>query len=516
MELEQDGRHVPDYIEGYGEVNRFQGAFKNIGVGLHSLQPRRSFSLRPGQNKQLASIDEVLDRVELRDGMTLSFHHHLRNGDYVLNLVMEAVAKRGVRDLTVAVSSIFPIHEPLVELMSTGVVTGLATNYMSGPVAKAVSQGLLAKPAVMMTHGGRPRAIESGKLHIDIAFIAAPCADSYGNCNGVHGKSACGSLGYALPDAQYADVVVAVTDYLAPYPAKRIEITQTMVDYVVEVSSIGDPQGIVSGTTRITRDPVGLAIANKAAQVIQASGLLKDGFSFQTGAGGTSLAVAAELKTMMMEAGIRGSFAAGGITGYLVDMLEEGLFHNLMDVQCFDLRAVESYRDNPRHLPMDVSMYANPFSKGTVVNQLDVMILGATEIDTKFNVNVTTGSDGIIMGGSGGHSDTAAGAKLAIVVTQLVRARMPIVRRQVTTITTPGETVDVLVTDYGIAVNSNRPDLVEVLTRSGLEVVNIEELLELAESMTGIPDEMSYSDSIVAVVEYRDGTVIDVVRRINL
>lgn len=506
-------RPLPEFIEGYGEVRAFEGAFANVGVRAHGHRPRVSRSVRPGQSKLLASIDEALERAGLKDGMTLSFHHHLRNGDYVLNLVMAAVAQRGVRGLTLAVSSIFPVHEPLVALMDAGVVTGLATNYMSGPVAKAVSQGRLKTPAVMMTHGGRPRAIESGDLKIDIAFIAAPCADAYGNCNGVHGKSACGALGYAVADAQYAEVVVAVTDDLVLYPAAPAEITQTMVDYVVEVPSIGDPQGIVSGTTRITRDPVGLAIAHKAAQVIEASGLLADGFSFQTGAGGTSLAVAAELKDRMKAAGIVGSFAAGGITGYLVDMLEEGLFRNLLDVQCFDLRAVQSYRDNPKHLPMDASMYANPFSKGTVVNQLDVMILGATEIDLDFNVNVTTGSDGAIMGGSGGHSDTAAGAKLAMVVTQLVKARLPIVRRYVTTITTPGETVDVLVTDHGIAVNPARQDLAEKLRAAGLEVVSIEALLALAESMTGIPDEITFEDDVVAVVEYRDGTVIDVVRK---
>jgi citrate lyase subunit alpha/citrate CoA-transferase len=398
--------------------------------------------------------------------------------------------------------------------MEKGVVTGLVTNYMSGPVARAVSQGKLKKPAVMMTHGGRPRAIESGDLAIDIAFIAAPCADPCGNLNGVSGKSACGALGYAVADAHFAKTVIAITDNLVPYPAYPVEISQIHVDYVVEVPSIGDPAGIVSGTTRITRDPVGLVIARKAAQVIQGSGLLKEGFSFQTGAGGTSLAVASELKGMMHQSGIKGSFAAGGVTGYLVEMLEEGLFNTLFDVQCFDLRAVESYRNNPRHLPMDASMYANPMVKGPVVNQLDVMILGATEIDLDFNVNVTTGSDGIIMGGSGGHSDTAAGARLAMVVTQLIKARLPIVKRQVTTITTPGETVDVLVTDLGIAVNPIRTDLIEKLNAAGIQTVSIQTLLETAERITGTPEEVVFGDEIVAVVEYRDGTVMDVVRKV--
>lgn len=507
------GRELPEYIEGYGPVKPYGGAFANTGMA-----PRQAVTVKavkPGEAKLLESIEAALDAAGIKDGMTLSFHHHLRNGDAVLNMVMKAVAARGIKDLTLAISSVFPTHAPLVDLMKSGVVTGLCTNYMSGSVAKAVSQGLLQKPAIMMTHGGRPRAIESGEMPIHIAFIAAPSADPYGNCNGVNGPSACGALGYAVADAQYADTVVVITDNLVPYPAAPIEISQLNVDYVVAVPSIGDPAGIVSGTTKITRDPVGLKIAKNAANVIKASGLLKDGLSFQTGAGGTSLAVATELQEMMRQGGITGSFAAGGVTGYIVDMLEEGLFNAILDVQCFDLRAVQSYRDNPKHMAMDASMYANPHNKGAVVNNLDVMILGAAEIDVDFNVNVTTGSDGMIMGGSGGHSDTAAGSKLTIIVTNLVKARLPIIKRKVMTVTTPGETVDVLVTERGIAVNPKRTDLIESLTQAGLPVMTIEALLALAEGMTGVPQEVPLGEDIVAVVQYRDGTVMDVVRKVN-
>jgi citrate lyase subunit alpha/citrate CoA-transferase len=116
--------------------------------------------------------------------------------------------------------------------MKRGVVTALDTNYLSGPVAKAISNGLLATPVVLRTHGGRARAIECGQLHIDVAFIAAPAADAYGNLNGVQGPAACGSLGYAFPDAEYADHVVAVTDYLVEYPLAPISIPQCRVDYV--------------------------------------------------------------------------------------------------------------------------------------------------------------------------------------------------------------------------------------------------------------------------------------------
>ena len=170
---------------------------------------------------------------------------------------------------------------------------------------------------------------------------------------------------------------------------------------------------------------------------------MKDGFSFQTGAGGVSLAVAAAVKDVMVQRSVRGSFASGGITGAIVDMFHAGLFRALFDVQCFDLDAVDSYRRDEAHLAMSASMYANPHNRGSVVNQLDAMILGAAEIDVDFNVNVTTGTDGIIMGGSGGHADTAAGAKLAIVTTKLNAGGYAKVVDRVTTVTTPGETIDV-------------------------------------------------------------------------
>lgn len=99
-----------------------------------------------------------------------------------------------IRDITVAASSLFAVHAPLVEHIRSGVIGGIHTAYMRGPVAHAVSHGLLKRPAVMTTHGGRARSIESGRLRIDCAFIAAPAADACANLNGVDGKSACGSL----------------------------------------------------------------------------------------------------------------------------------------------------------------------------------------------------------------------------------------------------------------------------------------------------------------------------------
>ena len=267
------------------------------------------------RTKLLADLDAALDACGMWDGAVISFHHHLRNGDGVLNAVMEAVARRGLKDITVAATSLFSVHAPLVQHIETGVVTGVSAGFMAGPVAAAVSKGLLPRPARLLTHGGRARAIEAGEIAIDVAFVAAPSADALGNLNGVDGPSACGALGYPQVDVAHAKRVVAITDHLVPYPACPIAIGQEDVDFVVATPSIGDAAGIVSGTTRPTTEPTGLAIADLAGRVIDASGLLKEGFSFQTGAGGVSLAAAAHVRRLMAERGVVGSFASGGITG---------------------------------------------------------------------------------------------------------------------------------------------------------------------------------------------------------
>ena len=465
------------------------------------------------QSKLVGSIREAIALSGLKSGMSVSFHHHLRNGDYTLNMVMEQIAQMGIRDLTLNASSVFDIHAAaLEEHIRNHVVSRIRTNYMSAGLGRRISEGLMEAPVEFRTHGGRPRDIALGMTPIDVAFVAAPTADCAGNCSGKYGPSACGSLGYAFPDAMYAKKVIVITDNLVEYPMQGWSIPEIYVDCVVEVPAIGNPKGIVSGTTKITRDPVGLVMAERAVQVIQNSGLLKDGFSFQTGAGGASLAAAKFLMDVMLRERIQGSFASGGITGYLVDMLNAGCFRSLMDVQCFDLKAVESIRTNPAHQEISAMQYASPSAASAVVDRLDVVILGATEVDTDFNVNVHTDSNGYIMGGSGGHSDTAAGAKLSMIIAPLFRARLPIVTDRVSCISTPGRDVDVLVTQRGIAVNPRNAELRQRLKDAGLPVVEIHELKEIAERITGRPEKLPEGGRPVAQVIYRDGTQMDTIR----
>ena len=464
-------------------------------------------------SKLLGSLREAIIATGLRDGMTISTHHGLRNGDHLLNELVREIDALGLRDIKIASSSVHPVHAEIIPYIRKGVITGLECG-VNGLIGEMISKGELDCPVIVRSHGGRARALITGEVVVDVAFLAAPCCDEYGNFNGYFGPSACGSLGYALVDAQHAHKVVAITDHLVPYPATPISVPQTVVDYVVQVPSLGESSKIVSTTTRVTTDPIGLQIAKYAAMVIESSGYVKDGFSFQTGTGGISLAVAGHVRAMMRAGNVVGSFGCGGITGYFVDMLEEGLFRALFDVQCFDLKAVESIGRNQHHMEMTAGTYANPFNAGAVVNRLDCAILSATEIDVNFNVNVNTESSGYLLHNTGGHCDVAAGAKLSIIVAPSMRGRLPIIRDAVTTITTPGETVGVIVTERGIAVNDKYPELKAELIRRHVPVRDIRELRDEIYAITGVPRPVEFDDKVVGLIEYRDGSIIDVIRQV--
>ncbi|EKN3568751.1 citrate lyase subunit alpha [Yersinia enterocolitica] len=470
---------------------------------------------KPRNIKMCDSLENVIRRSGLQDGMTISFHHAFRAGDLTLNLVMNAIAAMGFKNLRLASSSLSDCHSPLVEHIRNGVVSEIYTSGLRGPLAEEISRGLLAKPVQVHSHGGRVNLIESGELTIDIAFIGVPACDEFGNTNGFSGAACCGSLGYARVDAEYAGCVVLLTEAVVAYPHHPASIAQDQVDLIVQVEQVGDADKIGADTTRMTSNPRELLIARRAAEVIAGSGYFVDGFSLQTGTGGASLAVTRFLEDKMLRRNITAAFALGGITSTMVDLHEKGLITKLLDVQSFDKQAASSLARNPRHIEISANQYANFSSKGASVDRLDVVVLSALEIDTGFNVNVLTGSDGVLRGASGGHCDTAVAARLSIIVAPLVRGRIPTLVKEVTTCVTPGSSVDILVTDHGIAVNPARPELAERLQQAGLPVVTIDWLYQRALILTGEPQPIKFTDRVVAVVRYRDGSVIDVVHQIQ-
>ena len=171
--------------------------------------------------------------------------------------------------------------------------------------------------------------------------------------------------------------------------------------------------------------------------------------------------------------------------------------------------AAESIAKDPLHQEVSAVEYASGQHLGSATHALDMVILSALEVDTDFNVNVLVGSDGIIRGAIGGHQDTAADSALSIIVCPLLRGRIPCVVPKVTTLITPGKSVDVVVTEYGIAVNPARPEIKEKLQAAGLNIVDIKSLAEKASSIIGTPDALPFGDKVVGIVMNRDGSVLD-------
>lgn len=509
------GRDIPEEILKATGKEVFQGNFYKDGTEFHKQGPITKVVMNHDTSKLVGSIHEALVKCGAHDGMTLGFHHHFREGDLVVNMVMEEVHKMGIKDVTICASSLGKAHDALLPMIEDGTITNIQSSGVRGKIGEAISAGKLKGLAIMRSHGGRIRAIQTGETTIDISFIGAPTADDYGNCKGVGGKSDCGVLSYSFVDGNHANKVVAVTDCLVPFPNYPADINCTKVDYVCVVDQIGIPEKIATGAAKPTTDVRKLMMADYCTKFVVNTPYFKDGFSYQTGVGGASIASAVSLGKIMKERGIKMGFAVGGMSKGMCDLLDEGLVGKLLDTQDFDTDAVASVT-RPNHHRISAGAYANPFNKGAFVNKLDFVILGALEVDVNFNVNVVVGSDGVITGAQGGHPDAAAGAKCTIVISPLIQGRIPAICTNVTTVTTPGESVDVVVTDYGVAINPARQDLIECMKDvDDIPCKTIEELRDIAYSITGEPEPVQFGDRVVGIIESRDGTIMDVVRQVK-
>ncbi len=506
-------RMVPEEVNGLKAVP-FQGVGKYRPEGRKAAPPLVSCADYPADgNKVLPDLEAALRAAGLKDGMTVSTHHHFRNGDLVGNAVFEAAARIGVKDLRWFPSASFPCHAPQIDHMESGLIHHIEGS-MNGPLGDYCTAGKMRALGVLRSHGGRYQAVQDGEVHIDIAVIAAPTSDPFGNANGLNGPSACGLLGFALADSQYADKVIVATDNLIPFPCHPWQIQGNNVDHVVVMDKIGEPEKIVSGTTQLTKSPDRLLIAEMTARFVRDTGIMRDGFSFQAGAGGTALAFAIYLKEMMIKAGVKARFVRGGSTQHLVQMLEEGLTHYILDGQTFDLEGVRSMREHPNHVDTSPFTSYNYHGKGNFASMIDAVVLGATEVDVNFNANVVTHSDGRLLHGIGGWQNCLF-SRCTILPIPSFRDRIPVIVDRVTTLCGPGELVDVVVTERGIAINPRRTDLLEAARKTDLPLKTIEELkAEVERICGGAPRTPTLGDKVVAVVKWVDGTVLDSIRQV--
>ncbi len=507
------GRLVPTEING-------QTAVPYLGVGMYKPEGRKYGPAIPScadfpadGNKLVPTLRDALIKSGLTDGMVISTHHHFRDGDLLANQIFDIAHDLGIKNLVWAPSASFPCHEHLIPYLEDGTINRIEGS-MNGPLGRFTSGGKMDGLAILRSHGGRYQAIQDGELRIDITVIGAAGCDVFGNANGLNGTSASGGLGFALADSEYAAKVIVVTDHLVDFPCVPWQIQGSNVDYTVLVDKVGIPEKIVSGTTQITKSPDRLLLAEMTARFCEVTGIIKEGFSFQAGAGGTALAVGDYFYKIMKEKGIKARFARGGSNLYLVKMLEEGYVDYILDGQTFDLEGVRSMATNPNHLMTTPFTSYNYHGKGNFAAMVDVAILGATEIDVNFNGNVVTHSDGYLLHGIGGWQNCLF-SKTVIIPIPLFRDRIPVIVDEVTTICGPGELIDVIVTERGICINPLRTDLIEKVKGSGLPVLGIRELKEEAERICGKPARPKFTNEVVAAVKWVDGTVIDSVWKIS-
>ncbi|MBT6672730.1 MAG: citrate lyase subunit alpha [Lentimicrobiaceae bacterium] len=505
------GRMVPTIINGENHIP-FQGVGKYNPTGRRYGPKIPTCNDFPDGNKEVSTLKEALINAGIKDGMTISSHHHFRNGDLIAKQVFDIAHDLGIKNLRWFPSASFPCQEELIKYLEDGTINRIEGS-MNGPLGKFTSEGKMKGLSILRSHGGRYQAVQDGEVKIDIAIIAAPTADTFGNANGVNGEAACGLLGFALADSQYAEKVIVVTDNLVPFPCIPWQIQGNYVDFVVKVDKVGLPEKIISGTTQITKSPDRLLIAEITADFCEKTGLIYDGFSYQAGAGGTALSIGNYFGDILRKNNWKARFIRAGSNQYPVELLEEGLVEYILDGQTFDLEGVRSMRENPNHVNTSPFTSYNFHSKGNFAQLVDIVVLGATEIDVDFNANVVTHSDGYLLHGIGGWQNCLA-AKTTIMPIPLFRDRIPVIRDRVTTLCAPGELIDVIVTERGIAINPLRKDLIQKARVSGIELKTIYQLKEEAEKICGVPEEVKLSDEIVSVIKWVDGTVIDSVKKV--
>ena len=258
-----------------------------------------------------------------------------------------------------------------------------------------------------------------------------------------------------------------------------------------------------------------MLIADYVARFVRDTGIMRDGFSFQAGAGGITLAFVDYLRRMMKDAGVKARFVRGGSTKYLVELLHEGLTDYILDGQTFDLDGVKSIASDPRHVATSPFTSYNYHGKGNFASLIDVVVLGATEVDVNFNANVVTHSDGRLLHGIGGWQNCLF-AGCTILAVPSFRDRIPVIVDEVTTLTGPGELIDVIATERGIAINPRRQDLLDAAHGSGLPIRPIQDIkAEVEQICGGKPARPTPSDRPVAVVKWVDGTLLDSVWQVG-
>lgn len=507
----------------------YKAPFNNKNYSSRIVSRKGASPIPTGKSK-VTSWDTVMDLIQ--DGDVISYPHYYRFGDRGLQLAVDALQKKKKKDIILYANAIFDHTDPwLFEAFRDGTLAGLYGNVYRKFGEHVISGDLLPWVTVGFSHGNRVRKLQTGEVRVKMAFAPVPLADQYGNATGLKGpdEQLCGPLGLASADWEFADYTCLLAGEVSPRLVAPFSLSMEQTDFVVPVESPGVSSGIGSGTLNLEKvrsHPLNARIAENVVRVMKAAGVVKDQFSFQVGAG-AGLIVLDSIRSILKESRIQAGFSIGGVTSMHVDMLEEGSIQQLLHGQLFEpsRKVIESLLESPRHVEITTGYYASVANKECAVNQLDLAVLSALEVDREFNVN-TVCANGRIIGGIGGGQDVAAGAGLTIIFLPLATGKkglaFPKIQDRVYTRTTPGDVIDVVVTEDFAAVNPNsrspyRDAVVENEKKFGLKLLSIDELrqkaADQAREIGRIPERSETTDDILHAVEWRDGTLLDVIRR---
>ena len=137
------GREIPEEILRETKKEAFRGAYAYDNYQYKKAAPTVRALCDPTRGKLVETIHEALVKCNIKDGMTLSFHHHFREGDYVVNMVMEEVHRMGVKDITICASSLGKANDPIVPYIEDGTITGIQSSGVRGKIGEAISTGRL-------------------------------------------------------------------------------------------------------------------------------------------------------------------------------------------------------------------------------------------------------------------------------------------------------------------------------------------------------------------------------------
>ena len=157
------GIEIPESLGGFGELEPFQGAWARLNRGWmdEAVAPRPIKAKTPRADKRIERLEAAIAKCEPHNGMTVSFHHHLRAGDGVVSKVIEILHRMGFREITLASSSLTSAHDPLVPYVKDGTITRIWSSGIRDGLGTAITRGDLAYPVVIQSHGGRVRAIKT-------------------------------------------------------------------------------------------------------------------------------------------------------------------------------------------------------------------------------------------------------------------------------------------------------------------------------------------------------------------